>query len=454
MDAHANSVPVQGAKAMKIGELEEDTWKLVKNRLEYDWQAIRVYRIRLTSFEGTLYQQKLAHRMKAWENSHGAAGTFLNRNVKILCSTQSDENLRRFADFKSEFCKAYGLQQDKLVTVVMLNWAAVCRIRDALRNCQANMASVILNQSCSAMAVAIMPEFSYKRGQSWRAEMSCLEALSNGGLFIDRSLAIQFEARKDTRDTRPLVYKARIAMGQSFREKDWVFAACPLVKEGRTPPIEQLATADMKVVEDCADGALPHTTDADGTVAGAKKFEQLGKATYTCLIENSLEGVEVDPNGGIILVDLNMSPGDMFQGWIQQRQQWTKPSAYIALTDDNVAEEWFLQTQTEFLTKGHLAAEISLPGSAHMSPDLPEELVAEKPRPPTLHLLTLGGPQKDYPVVPDQLNKEKRELISGWLNMFLFFMFELGLNAAVCQLISQHVRTGSSTIFTVQNGEP
>ena len=74
MDAHANSVPVQGAKAMKIGELEEDTWKLVKNRLEYDWQAIRVYRIRLTSFEGTLYQQKLAHRMKAWENSHGAAG--------------------------------------------------------------------------------------------------------------------------------------------------------------------------------------------------------------------------------------------------------------------------------------------------------------------------------------------------------------------------------------------
>ena len=124
------------------------------------------------------------------------------------------------------------------------------------------------------------------------------------------------------------------------------------------------------------------------------------------------------------------------------------------MTDDNVAEEWFLQTQTEFLTKGHLAAEISLPGSAHMSPDLPEELVAEKPRPPTLHLLTLGGPQKDYPVVPDQLNKEKRELISGWLNMFLFFMFELGLNAAVCQLISQHVRTGSSTIFTVQNGEP
>ena len=73
----------------------------------------------------------------------------------------------------------------------------------------------------------------------------------------------------------------------------------------------------------------------------------------------------------------------MFRGWIQQRQQWTKPSAYIALTDDNVAEEWFLQTQTEFLTKGHLAAEISLPGSAHMSPDLPEELVAEKPRPPT-----------------------------------------------------------------------
>lgn len=37
-------------------------------------------------------------------------------------------------------------------------------------------------------------------------------------------------------------------------------------KEGRTPPIEQLAFGDMATVEDCAMGALPHTTDADGTV--------------------------------------------------------------------------------------------------------------------------------------------------------------------------------------------
>ena len=449
MDAHANAVPVKSAKAMKMADLEEDTWQLVKNRVEYDRQAIKVYQARLTRFEGALYQQKLAHRMLAWENSQGAAEAFMARNVKILNSTQAEENLRRLSDFKSEFCLAYGLQADKLVPVVVLNWAAVCRVRDSLKSCQATMTGVILNQSPLSMGVVVMPEFSYKRGQSWRAEFSCLEALNNGGVFVDRSLSIQFASRKDSRDTRPLVYKARLAMGQGIKDKEWAFAGCPLVKDGRTPPIEQLASGDMATVEDCTTNALPHTTDADGTVAGARKFEQLGKACYTTLIENALESVEVDANGGILLVDLNMSPGDMFQGWIQQRQQWTKPSAYIALTDDDIAEEWLLQTQKEFLTKGHLADEITMPGSARISPELPDDLVGEKPKPPTLHVLTLGGPQKDYPVVPDQLARDRHVAVIFF--KFFFLCFEIFQHNS---LFSHHVRTGSSTQFMAQNGDP
>ena len=58
-----------------------------------------------------------------------------------------------------------------------------------------------------------MPEFAYKHGQSWRAEMSCLEALNNGGLFVDRSLAIQFATQKDSRDTRPHPWNWRSGSG-------------------------------------------------------------------------------------------------------------------------------------------------------------------------------------------------------------------------------------------------
>ena len=59
-----------------------------------------------------------------------------------------------------------------------------------------------------------------------------------------------------------------------------------------------------------------------------------------------------------------------------------------------------------------------MPGSARISPELPDDLVGEKPKPPTLHVLTLGGPQKDYPVVPDQLARDRHVAVIFFKSFF------------------------------------
>ena len=50
-----------------------------------------------------------------------------------------------------------------------------------------------------------------------------LELLSKQNLNVDKTLSIQFKARKDQRDIRPLTYKGRIAFGGIVSENAWLF---------------------------------------------------------------------------------------------------------------------------------------------------------------------------------------------------------------------------------------
>ena len=79
-----------------------------------------------------------------------------------------------------------------------------------MQNVQAGILGIVLNQSESNMGIVVMPEFSYQKGQLWRSEFMALELLSKQNLNVDKTLSIQFKARKDQRDIRPLTYKGRI----------------------------------------------------------------------------------------------------------------------------------------------------------------------------------------------------------------------------------------------------
>ena len=218
------------------------------------------------------------------------------------------------------------------VTICLLNWSSLCRIKTQTQNIQSGSLGVVLNQDPATVGLVVMPEFTYQKGQLWRSEFSAIEALAQHGLNVDRIVALQFLGRKDQRDSRPLVYRARAAHGQSFPEAEWVFKQSSLIREGRTPPVNQVAGADMVLIEDVDSSALPTGVDME-TVSGAKKFEQLGTELYAAILDQAMEGMSMDGRCGIVVMDMNVLTGDAFGAWLEKRKSWTAPTLHPTVPD-------------------------------------------------------------------------------------------------------------------------
>lgn len=94
---------------------------------------------------------------------------------------------------------------------------------------------------------------------------------------------------KDARDDRPLTYPGRVLMPAAVVGKDYFWKKSGVLTNGRTESVKQMASKDMRTIEDCNASALPSTTAADGGVRGAAKSAQIGgpaaSKVLTLLIE-------------------------------------------------------------------------------------------------------------------------------------------------------------------------
>lgn len=154
----------------------------------------------------------------------------------------------------------------------MLNWVAPSSIKNSTLTTQASTTACILNNSRKNTGVCLLPEFTYKKGQLWMLEASCIKSLATQGVNLDRSCTLQFKERLDARDVRPLSYKGRLMFGQGVNVNDSPWKKTPLVTEGRTQLADQIPTRDMQQVEDVAPDALPSGVEEDAAaMQGAKK---------------------------------------------------------------------------------------------------------------------------------------------------------------------------------------
>ena len=242
-------------------------------------------------------------------------------------------------------------------------------------------------------------------------EHHCLKTLSSAGLHVDRTFTLPFVSRHDARDTRPLNYHGRVLSSLSLTEKDWAFKNSSIVRNQRCEAADQLPSAQMIFVEDMQPDAMPCTTDLDGLVSGAKKFEQMGSSAYARMLQACLDGANIPPKGGVIVLDASLSVGDCFDAWMDVKGDWQIPSAYIGLAEDAVVGEWFTRTREQTLAKKHMNGDISIPGCPRVEADLPEEHKHQTPPVPTLNVLQPIGPNKTYPGIPESLTKDKTVLL-------------------------------------------
>ena len=262
-----------------------------------------------------------------------------------------------------------------------------------------------MNGSSNGLGVVLLPEFGYRRGQLFMAEHACLKKLSSAGMSVDRSCCVNFDRRLDSRDTRPLTYRARIATGVNIPDGENSFRHCSLWLDGRTKPAEQLAASSMEVVEDCCPEALPSTA-SEAVLQGARKFEQLGASAWHALMDASLDGLETHAGTSAVVIDANMSVGDSWIAWQMKQKDLSFPFFYIGLCDDGMVKDWFLKVKTEQLAKDHMEGRCELPGSSRVDVAANASILPDKPSMPTLNILVQAGKNGLTPCVPQKVMEE------------------------------------------------
>ena len=117
MNLHANSCPIpESRQQVALQKLEEDSFNLVMQQIEYDIQALRVARSKRASFESSIYHAKLQHRVRCYEDSMKATEWFLVHNSRVLFANSGKHVLQQFQAFVASNIQKLRLDESAVAT--------------------------------------------------------------------------------------------------------------------------------------------------------------------------------------------------------------------------------------------------------------------------------------------------------------------------------------------------
>lgn len=214
------------------------------------------------------------------------------------------------------------------------------------------------------------------------------------------------------------------------------FKNCALLSRGRTDPANQVAAKDMLVIEDMDEKALPMSYDdsTDGTVQSGKKFEQVGPDATHKVLQCAFEGVEFDGRKAIIVADVSLGVGDMFQAWVKFKGSYQVPCFFFGVAESDVHKEWFEITHKAKLVEMFNSGSILIPGFTPAGAEPPKEILEAAPPKPALNVATWLADKTDSPGEPkgvripqavmnlyyqhDVFGKEFRAFVDEWVTSF------------------------------------
>ena len=95
--------------------------------------------------------------------------------------------------------------------------------------------------------------------------------------------------------------------------------------------------------------------------------------------------------------------GDMFDAYLEMRQQWNFPTYFVTAVGNESHADWWRHTKREHLKAKHLAGQLQMAGHAVLPEEVPQDIMEKPPSPPKLGklVITTGGQL----CVPDAITK-------------------------------------------------
>ena len=72
---------------------------------------------------------------------------------------------------------------------------------------------------------------------------------------------------------------------------------------------------------------------------------QIGNSAAGKILDSVLDGLTVDSNASLFLVDVNPGVGNLFDAYVQKRAAVNFNFQYVAMMPDAVSAEWFRETK-------------------------------------------------------------------------------------------------------------
>ena len=436
-------IPVpKNSEEIQLTELAASKFELLKKQLDYDQTAFKVHQSKIQSYEHAVHHAKLEWKQKLRSEAAQWCNSWLAKKCKVFTydPSQTGALTKLVSDHAQTLIKGAGLSKPAVAaqlhvnlscylvvlllkaflnpccgfpcsskaTLSVLNWSAPAVHSQLAQEAQACCFAHTVSESFCNLGVLLCPVFHYKKHQMHVLEHFLLKSLACRGVDVDLQASLMFKDRKDSRDTRPLVYPIRIirpyieaVQSDDEAEDDQrtsrskrnpagrYWQASQLVRTRRTEEADQVPATKLKVVEDLSDAAVPFSTDLDGSVRGGRRFEQIGPSASCKLLESLLENDLPGNISGLLVLDLSLGVGDLFWAWLERVKAMKFPILYVAASADPTAVEWVQHTIQEELTEKLLSGDVVLPGFHVRPKDAPAEVLASAPPPPQLNVCVL-----------------------------------------------------------------
>ena len=194
----------------------------------------------------------------------------------------------------------------------------------------------------------------------------------------------------------------RLILPLSSESKSCIWRTNSLFSLGRTAEVNQMRGGDMYTIEDAE--ALPSTDDHVGA-QGPQKSEQLGSEAAGALLRAQLDGVDLSKMDAIVIEDLRVRTGDLFDAFMSLRSSYCRPLFYIGMCDSMTEMQWVQQHMERSMAQKIANGEIAVPGFTAKPLECPADLLGDPPALPHLANIILGGARKLQPQVPNTILK-------------------------------------------------
>jgi hypothetical protein len=409
----SNNVQVMSEQVrIKATELEESTFNLFLQQLDYDVQAFKCSMSRVSNVQVSTFHKKQEWLVQAHQMSEATAKHWWDNNATLL-SAEQPGLIAMYKDMVSEVSKRHSVLVDQVVPILILNWTSPCTVNAPLMRLQADVLAEALTHKDS-LGLMLMPQFAYRPQELRLQEQMVMQLMTERRINVYRKWALMFKEQVDFRDKRSLAYDGKILVPENMDVKGYLWQQSKVMR-GRTELAKQLAAKHMVQVEDFREDALPKSTDMDGKVKGAAKVSQLGEDAMQKVLDAVMEGPDWGTRQGklvVLLVEINPGVGNLFDAYMTRKSGMRMPVHYLAITDSDLHQEWFVRTKLDMLRQKHFNGELTVPGRPTPSKEMPPDLLEAPPVTPTLNKLVVKNKTDDSITMPQLV--VPKELMDMW----------------------------------------